>query len=131
VSLDVLKEASLWSHSSNAVCDPGPEVAGVFLAESLSGAAEWLAWITAREDTHAVAKRSPREGFKIRPDRCLVHESRFHFRDHVGSGKGFDLTNSDCAQIWDCSFESEINAAVSSAKADVCNWVGRIHVMAG
>jgi hypothetical protein len=37
MSFDVLEEADLGSHSSNSICDPRPEVAGVFFPESLSG----------------------------------------------------------------------------------------------
>jgi hypothetical protein len=128
VSFDILKEAELGSQNPNSVCDEGPEVAGVVGAEALSGCAEWLAGIAATEDVHAAVKLCPWEGFKIRPDRCRVHESRFHFRDQVRAGEGFDLTKSDCAQTWDCSAKSEINASVSGTKADVCSCLGSIHI---
>lgn len=84
--------------------------------------------VSAREEMYAATKLCPREGFKIRPDRCRVQESRFHFRNQVGAGKGFDLTSSDCAQIWDSSVESKVNTAVSGTKAEMSDW-GRIHVM--
>ena len=129
VSLDVLEEAKVGSHENNSICDPRPEVAGVVFAEALSSGAEWLAWVTTTEDTHSVSKAFPREGLKIRPQRCRVHVSRFHFCDQVRSGKGFDLTKSDCAQTFDCSFKSEINASVSSAETNVCNCLGSIHDM--
>jgi len=102
---------------------------GVFTSKSLACCTEGLAWVAPSEDVHSVAKRLPREGLKIRPDRCRVHESRFHFRNQIADGEGFDLTKSDCAQTWDCSFESKLNASVSSAEAKVCNCFGRIHVM--
>lgn len=35
--------------------------------------------VTSREDVHQSAKFSEREGFKIRPNRSRVQESRFHF----------------------------------------------------
>jgi hypothetical protein len=128
VSFDILKEAELGSQNPNSVCDERPEVARVFCAEALSGCAEGLAGITASEDVHAVTKLCPWEGLKIRPDRCCVHESRFHFADQVRAGEGFDLTKSDRAQISDNSVESKLNAAVSGTKSDVCNWRGSIHI---
>jgi hypothetical protein len=88
-------------------------VSGVVGTETLTGGAEWLARVAATEDVHAVVKVGPWEGFKIRPERCWVQESRFHFCNQVRAGEGFDLSKSDCAQSWDCSFKSEINAAVS------------------
>jgi hypothetical protein len=99
VSFDVFKETDPWTHSSNSVCDPRPEVSGIVFPSPLSCAAEWLAGITPRDNVHAVTKLGPREGFKIRPDRCWVQLSRFHFRNQVRTGKGFDLAKSDCAQI--------------------------------
>ena len=129
VAFDVLEEAELGSHENNSICDERPEVTGVVFAEALAGCTEWLAGITATEDIHSVSKAFPREGFKIRPDRCRVHESRLHFCDQVRSGKSFDLTNSDCAQTFDCSSESEINAAVPCTEANVFNDFGIIHVM--
>ena len=128
VSLDVLEEADSGAKKSNAVCDVGPEMSWVFCSEPLSGCAEWLAGIASSKDVHAVTKLCPREGFKIRPNRCWVHESRFHFCNQVRAGEGFDLTKSDCAQSWEDSFESKFNAAVSGTKAEVCNCFGSIHI---
>jgi hypothetical protein len=79
VSFDILEIAESGAKKSNSVCDERPEVARVFGAEPLSGCGEGLAGIAPSEDVHAVSKCSPWEGFKIRPDRCRVHESRFHF----------------------------------------------------
>ena len=54
-----------------------------------------MAWVASSKDVHSATKLFPREGFKIRPDRCCVHESRFHFSDQVRAGETFDLTKSD------------------------------------
>jgi hypothetical protein len=113
VSLDVLEEADSGPKKSNAVCDVRPQVPLVFGSKALSGCAEWLAGVTASEEVHAVTKVCPWEGLKIRPNRCRVHESRFHFSDQVRAGEGFDLTKSDCEQSWEDSFESKFNAAIS------------------
>jgi hypothetical protein len=70
VTFDVLEEAKLGSHEDNSICDPRPEVTGVVLAEALAGCTEWLTRITATDDIHSVSKAFPREGLKIRPQRC-------------------------------------------------------------
>ena len=129
MSLDVFKETDIWSHCSNSICNERPKVPGVFFPKSLSCCAEWLAWVAPREDIHLSTKLCEREGFKIRPNRCCVQESRFHFSDQVRAGETFDLRKSDCAKIWDCSAESNINASVSSAETNVCNCFGSIHVI--
>ena len=128
VSLDVLEEAHSGPKKSNAGCDVWPQMSWVFGSKSLPGCAEGLAGITSSEDVHAVTKLCPWEGLKIRPDRCRVHESRFHFSDQVRAGEGFDLTKSDCAQSWEDSFESKLNAAISGTKAEVCSCLGSIHM---
>jgi hypothetical protein len=113
VSLDILEEAELWSKNANAACDVGPKMSWVVGAAPQAGCTEGLAGVASSEDVHAVTKLFPWEGFKIRPDRCRVHESRFHFCDQVRASESFDLTKSDCAQIWEDSFKSKFNAAVS------------------
>jgi hypothetical protein len=130
VSFNVLEEADSGSKKSNAACDVGPKMSWVFGSEALSDTTEGLAGVAASEDVHAVSKAFPWKGFKIRPDRCWVHESRFHFSDQVRAGEGFDLTKSDCAQSWEDSLESNLNAAVSGTNAEVCNCFGSIHIYA-
>jgi hypothetical protein len=129
VSFDIFEETELRSNNSNCSGDVGPEVARVFCSKSLSGCGKWLTRITGHKEAHSVAKFVAWEGFNIRPERCCVHESRFHFCDQVRAGEGFDLTISDDAQIWDCSFESEMNAAVSSAPFDSGKFFGSIHMI--
>jgi hypothetical protein len=129
VAVDVFKETELGAQKSNSICDKGPEMSGIFRSKSISGGAEWLAGVAPSKDVHAVTKVFPWEGFKIRPNRCWVHVSRFHFSDQVGTREGFDLTKSDCAQSWEDSFKSKFNAAVSSTKAEVCNCFGSIHIL--
>jgi hypothetical protein len=129
MSFDFFKETALGFEKSNAICNKRPKMPRVLLAFTLPCCTEGLAWVAPSEDVHSVAKRCPREGLKIRPDRCRVQLSRFHFRNQIADGEGFDLTKSDCAQTWDCSFKSKLNASVSSAEANVCNCLGMIHVM--
>jgi hypothetical protein len=128
-SFNILKENNGRSAPSNAVQNVGEEMAGIFISISLSCTTEWLAREASRDDVHLSKKFIPRECFKIRPDRSAVQESRLHFANQVRTGEGFDLTKSDCAQIWDCSCKSDINASVSCTKADVCNGRGSIHMV--
>jgi hypothetical protein len=128
-SLDILKEDELGLALGDTSEDVRKQVSRVFVSSTLPCCAEGLTREASREDAHFAAKVGPREGLNIRPDRCCVQESRFHFSDQVRTGEGFDLTKSDCAQIGDNSAESDINAAVSGTKADVCKGFGRIHVM--
>jgi hypothetical protein len=95
VSFDILEEAELGSKNPNSVCDVRPKMSWVFCSKSLSCCGERLAWVTSSKDVHFARKLCPREGFKIRPNRCWLHESRFHFADQVRAGEGFDLTKSD------------------------------------
>jgi hypothetical protein len=113
VSFHVLEETELWSKKSNAACDVGPKMSWIVCSKSLSGCAEWLAWVASRKNVHLISKLFPWEGLKIRPYRCWVHESRFHFCNQVRNCEGFDLTKSDCAHSWEDSFKSKLNASVS------------------
>ena len=128
MSFDVFKETDGWPENPNSICDVRPQVPWIVFSGPLSCCRERLAGISAREDVHLSTKVLPWEGLKIRPDRCAVQESRFHFADQIRNCEGFDLRKSDRSQISDCSLESEINASVSGAKADVCNVLGRIHI---
>lgn len=121
MSFDVFEKAHIGQSDPDSSEDEGPEVSGIVGAEAQSGGAEGLAGIASSEEAYATAKLFPREGFKIRPNRSVVQESRFHFRNQVCDGKSFDLAVSDGAQIWDNSAKSEINAPVSSAEANMCN----------
>jgi hypothetical protein len=118
-ALDVFEEDEVWLTLGNASENVGEEMAGVFVALSLSCGAERLARETAREDVHESVKASKWEGPQIRPNRCRVQESRFHFRDQIRTGEGFDLTKSDCAQASDDLVKSKVNAAVSSAEGEM------------
>ena len=95
MSFDVFKEAELGSEKSNAVCDEWPEVARIVCSKPFSCGREGLTGVASSKDVHAVSKTFPWEGFKIRPNRCWVHESRFHFADQVRNSEGLDLTKSD------------------------------------
>ena len=129
MSFDVLEEAEAGSHVSDGVANVGPEVARVVGSLPLAGCGERLARIPRHKEIHLVTKGSSREGFKIRPDRCAVQESRFHFCDQVRDGEGFDLTKSDEAQAWDCSAESEMYARVSCTKFNGCEGSGDCSVL--
>lgn len=52
----------------------------------------------------------------------------FHSRKKILDCEGFDLRISDCAQIWDAAPESEVNASVPGAKANMIDF-GSIHIL--
>lgn len=127
--LDILKEAQPGAEHGQGGEDVGPEMPGVFGSETQTGGAEGLAGVAGHQDVHPVSKRSAWEGFNIRPDRCRVQVSRFHFRNQVGAGVGFDLTKSERAQIWDDSAKSEMNSGVTGAPFETGKLRGMIHMV--
>jgi hypothetical protein len=62
VPFDVFKENESRLANGNSICDPRPEVARIVPSGSLSGGAEWLARVAARDDVHQSVKLLPREG---------------------------------------------------------------------
>ena len=128
--LDILKETQPGAEHGQGGEDVGPEVAQVIGSEAQAGGAEGLAGVAGHEDVHPVAKSAEWEGFNIRPDRCRVQVSRFHFRNQVGAGVGFDLTKSERAQIWDDSGKSEMNSSVAGAPFETGKrFLGMIHII--
>jgi hypothetical protein len=128
VSFDVFKEASNRSYCFDMFSDVWPEVAGVIFSGALSCRAERLAWISSSEDVNSVSKQLCWEGFKVRPNRCRSQETRFHLRNQVGSGEGFDLHISERSSCNPCKLKSSLDASVSAAKADdVFREYGIIH----
>lgn len=100
----------------------------VFFSSSLTGGTEWLARVASRDDVHQSSKCFCRERLNVRPDRCLIQFSRFHLCDQVRDCEGFDLHISDGAATWENSSESEINASVPGAKAEMIG-LGSIHII--
>ena len=131
VSFDVLEEADSGSQNANAICDGWPEVPLVFGSESLTGCAEGLAGITAREDVHLSRKLCPREGLEIAPDWSRIKLPAFHAREKEFDGGCFPLTVSDCAQVADNSRKPKVDASVSCAEAEMSDfsWFGIIHMV--
>jgi hypothetical protein len=80
VPFDVFKETESGLHGSNSICDPRPEVPRIVFSGSLSGCAERLAGISARDDVHFAVKSPPRKGLEISPDRSRVKLPAFHAR---------------------------------------------------
>lgn len=130
-AFDVFKEDQTGPAKRDSGGDVGVEVALVFGAFSFACGGKGLAGESRSEDVHLSAKLPEWEGDKIRPDRSCIQASLFHFRNQIGHGKAFDLAISDCPQAFDDSMESEINAAVSGTKGEVCNCRGRIHMVHG
>ena len=100
------------------------------MSVALPGVAERLARIGSDKKADSIFEWFDGEGRNIRPDRNRVHESRFHFADHVRDDEGFPLTDSDRAQAWDCSFKSDSISTVSVKPLDTGNdrFFGNIHI---
>jgi hypothetical protein len=97
VSVDILKETLAWSHDTDSIFDPRPEVSGVVFPFAVTGCGKWLARIPAAEDTHSVTKEFPREGFKVRVDRARIQLSFFNAAEKDRDREGFPFTVSDCS----------------------------------
>jgi hypothetical protein len=113
VSFDVFKEHNGWSAKPNSICDVPPQRPSVFFPPALSISAEWLTRVAAMEYIHFSTKLLEWECFKVRPDRSWSHLLRFHLRNQVCGGEGFDLHASDWLAIWENSSEPKVNSSVS------------------
>ena len=91
-ALDVFEEDCRWSADFDSGENIRKEVPWVLVPGPLAGLAERLAREAPTEDVHATAKLFPREGFKIRPDRCRVQGALFHLCNQIRAGEGFDFT---------------------------------------
>ena len=128
MSFDVLEKTHSWLKKSNSVCDPRPEVARVFFSCSFSCGRERLAWVSRNEDVHQSVKRFVREGFKIVPKRCDIHESRFHFTDEIGLSEPLKFTICEGSHSFAKDvFESKSNASIAGAHFNSCD--GSIHII--
>lgn len=95
-----------------------PEIAFIFLGESLSGDAMRLARDAANEAIHKAAPRSAAEGSHIAPDRRWSQETLFNRCDQVRAGEGFPLHHKDWASRRDCELNGEIEPSAAGAEAD-------------
>jgi len=117
VPVDVLEEASIWSDCFNVAKDVGPEVSGVIGAHSSTSGAKGLTWVPPSDEINAVSKEVCREGFKVRPNRCGSQLTRFHLRNQVGNGEGFDLHISDDSMLDSSKVKSSFDSTVSCAES--------------
>ena len=128
VSFDVFEEAGSWLKKSNSICDPRPEMSGVVFSGSLSCGREWLARVSRNEDVHQSVKFSVREGLKIVPYRCDIHESFFHFTDEIGLSEPLKFTICEASQSFAKDvFEAKSNASIPGAEFKSCD--GSIHII--
>ena len=129
VSFDVLKEALNRSNCSNDVVDVRPEVSGVVCPGSFPGGWEWLAGRAASEDVNSVSKAVHWQGFKVRPNRGCIQLTRFHLRNQVCNGEGFDLHMSDDSMSDASELKSSLDATIAGAKREDREWLrGIIHI---
>jgi len=118
VAEDVFEENAKRSDCLNDVPDVRPEVPGIIFSCSLSGRGKWLAGISPSDNANSVSKAFHWEGFKIRPNRCGSQLSRFHLRNQVGNGEGFDLHMSDDSMSKPSKLKSSLDTPISCAKTE-------------
>ena len=129
MTLDILKENASGSYFPDSFADVGPKVSGIFVPESPSRCAERLARIAASDDVNCASKEPHWEGFKVRPNRCRSQLTRFHLRNQVGSGEGFDLHISEDSMLNPGELKSSLDATISGAKCENSGCVfGIIHI---
>lgn len=115
---DVFEEAPFGSDLAGDPGDFGPEMAGIAVAEAVSGKAEGLAGITGSDDMNAAAPRSAVEGSQIVPYRSRSQGRVCHPRHESGRGVtvSLDMANSTISGL--CEVKAEIEASDTGAKAD-------------
>jgi len=113
VSIDVLEEDSTGSDIVNCVCDVRPQVSGVFVTEALSSRAKRLARISSSDEVNAVSKEVRWEGLKVRVNRGCIQLTRFHLRNQVRNGEGFDLHISEDSMLDSSKVKSSFDSSIS------------------
>ena len=93
------------------------EVAGVVTSTASSRDAVGLTRDAGSDEIQAATPREAVEGGKVRPDRRLSHDTRFHRPDQVGDGENFPLDVQDDARVVAGEGDSEGDAVVSGTKA--------------
>jgi hypothetical protein len=69
---DVLEKTAAGAKDRHEAMNPGPEVARIIDATSLTRGGEWLARIAANEPIHDPTPRIAVEGSQIRPERRVI-----------------------------------------------------------
>jgi hypothetical protein len=101
---------------ANDSTDVRPKVSRIVLSTALAGDTEWLAGVARSDAIHDVTPRSAVEGSEIRPDRCLIQDTRFHRRHQVVDGESFPLHPTDRASASQSQFESEVESGTAGAE---------------
>lgn len=95
----VLQADESRSHFTNDSGNFRPEVAGVVFASSFAGGAEWLAWVSGRDEIHLSAPRSAIEGFKIVVDRRAIQGRVFHPCHESARGVSVPLNEAHASEL--------------------------------
>lgn len=118
MTFDIFAKDPLRSDLVDDASDLRPEVTRILRSSSFSGSAEWLAWITGRDDMNAVAPRFAVEGSQIVPNRGLAQGRVFHPRHEGGRCMGFPLDISHSPVSGFCDVQAEIKSAISGAERE-------------
>lgn len=121
---DVLEEAPFGADITNKSFDVGPEMAGIVSSALSAGNAEGLTGVSANEAIHESSKTVSGEGRKIAPDRARGKSPFFHATKKDAARVGFPFRHSDTLSVWDHSFKSDVQAAVSSTEGDIIESFG-------
>lgn len=124
VSLDIFEETPFGVEVPDDAPEVRPEVAGIVVAETLSGKAEGLAGITASEDMNPSTPRQAVEGGNVVPDRSLIQRRVCHPRHESGRGEDLplDVTNSSISGL--CDVQAEFKASNAGAEGNSIKAMG-------
>jgi hypothetical protein len=118
MAFDVLAEDPFDIGLDGDTSDFWPEMARVVGASLLSGAGEWLAWISGREHMNLATPAAAVEGSKVAPDRSLIQGLVRHPTHESGRCTSFSLdkTNSSISGLG--KMEPEFKASDAGAEGD-------------
>jgi hypothetical protein len=115
---DVLKETPPRLDCVDVSLDVWPEMAWIVGPPLLPCDAKRLARIAANDAVHPTMKGSAWERGDIRVNRCCIQGTFFHLANQAVDRVRFDLHVTDCASVWKCQLDAEIEASGSAAQAE-------------
>ncbi len=116
--LDILAKDPFRADLFHDPGDIGPEMPGIGFSKAMPGLAEWLAWITGRDEMNAAAPRAAVKGSQVVPDKRLTQGLVFHPRHDSGRRVGFPLDESHSSVGWFGNMEAEVEPPISGTQRD-------------
>src|SRR5690606_17659512 len=120
---DVLQQHELRSYLANNAGNVGPDPSLVLQPSPFAGDAVRLARESGSDAIHAATPLCASERDKVRPDRRLIDDARFHKRDKLRgrSGFPFDVTDSPVSaesKILECSTNTFVEHSDAGAEGN-------------